>query len=328
MPGPPRRNVTPKSRQISAGYDPKRPVTTKQGTPVYQSKSHAQAGMRIPPQPSAFNRGMRAVGMLGQAPLLVRNLIDTGALDATDPRFDNTIGSENTKQRALEAHALHAGVNTLQDVATAFLGPAALPVNTIADFAYQQNYPAIDEFLKKHILRPKWRYEDAQNNGRPGVQIKGSKSVAQDPFITAPASAFASTEMQPLLSLISNARLPKGMAGYRGHHSADAHGGNYGTHMLDALTDILNPLGYLGMETVGPLIGPIQNAVQRRHKEKFNPSTQQWEKTNERLGWSDVIPQLKEDTIPRWQTDLRATNKGLNRFFQNPTRTNDPYMGF
>jgi hypothetical protein len=331
MPGPPRRDVTPKSRQIGAGYDPRRPITTKQGTPVYQSKSHAQAGMRIPPQPSAFSRGIRAVGMLGQAPLLARNLIDTSASDPNAPYWDNSPGSENTRQRALEAHALHAGINTLQDAATMFLGPAALPVNTAVDFAYQTHYPQIDEFLKEHILRPKWRHEDANNNGKPGVKIKGSNAIIEDP-LTAIASAFASPQGRAISAPISNARLPKGMAGYRGHMSAKAHGvpgqPNYGTHVLDLLTDVLNPLGYAGMETIGPLLGPIGNAVSPVNKERFDPNTKQWVPTGEKTGWHDVIPHIQELILPTWQRDLNATNKGLNRFFQNPTRTNDPYMGF
>jgi len=320
MPSPPRRNVTPKSRQISAGYDPRKPLASRDGVKVFQSRSHAGANARLPEPPSAFSRATRGMGMLGQAPVMLRNMIDTSAIPEGDPRFDAS--GEFTKQRMQEMNALHLGANTLQDALTLGLGPAAPAANFAIDSLYQANYPAIDEWMRKNIMRPKWDYEDKNNNGNRGVPVKGQKGVTiEDPF-TALAGFLNSPAAMKATVPISNARLPKQLSGYRGHTVANVRktpegNPNYGTHVLDLLTDVLNPAGYAMTEALANPIGLAMAAKANQPKQKYNKATGQWEDQKERFGWNDAGRIMKNNVFPRHGRDIKASITGLGRNVQD-----------
>jgi hypothetical protein len=313
----PRQNVTPRSQRISTGYDPRKPIASKNGVQVFKSPAHASANSRLPPVPSAFSRATKGMSMLGQAPVLLRNMIDTSALPIDDPRFD--VSGNNTKQRQQEMNALHLGANTLQDILTMGLGPAAPAANFAIDAAYQANYPAIDEWMRKNIMSPKWKNEDSKNNGNPGINVKGTR--IEDP-LTALAEFINSPQAMKATVPISNARLPKQLAGYRGHTVAElrpnAQGQpNYGSHVLDLLTDVLNPAGYALTELGSQPVSLASSVMTKRPKQAYNPATQSWEDTKEKSSWSDSARIMRDYVIPKHRRDLGASIRGIGRATQD-----------
>ena len=320
MPGPPQRNVTPKSNQISAGYNPRKPLASRNGVNVFQSQSHAAANSRLPVPPSAFSRMTKGMGMLGQAPVLLRNMIDTSAVPENDPRFD--VSGEFTKQRQQEMNALHLGANTLQDILTMGLGPAAPLVNFGVDAAYQANYPAIDEWMRNNIMRPKWKHEDDNNLGVRGVQVKGHKGVMIEDPVTALAGYMNSPTAMKATVPMSNAKLPKSLAGYRGHMVANMRpnaGGqaNYGSHWLDLITDALNPVGYLATEALSGPAGLAMALKENKPLLKQNKDTGKWEEQKERFGFNDAKRVMRDVVLPRHAKDLKASIQGIGRATQD-----------
>ena len=313
----PRQNVTPRSQRISAGYDPRKPIASKNGVQVFKSPAHASANSRLPPVPSAFSRATKGMSMLGQAPVLLRNVIDTSALPVDDPRFD--LSGNNTKQRQQEMNALHLFLNTLQDAATIPTGPFAPAINFAADSMYQANYPEIDKFLREKIMGPKWQSEDRKNNGNPGINVKGTR--IEDP-LTALAGFMNSPQAMKATVPVSNARLPKQLAGYRGHTVAElrpnAQGQpNYGSHVLDLLTDILNPVGYGLTELGSHPVSLASAAMTKRPKQAYNPATQSFEDTKEKSSWSDAARIMRDYILPNHKRDLKASIQGIGRATQD-----------
>jgi hypothetical protein len=111
------------------------------------------------------------------------------------------------------------------------------------------------------------------------------------------------------------------MAGYRGHNSASARPNeygepNYGTHYLDLLTDVLNPLGYAGTELLSEPIGAVTNLAKGTRITKKDPVTGEPYLSDEKYGSKRFGQQMGRygKTLGR---DLGASIRGIGRATQD-----------
>jgi hypothetical protein len=300
-----------------SAYEPLR-TDKRTGNQVFASPEHDKAYRSTRPEVARYGRGLRAVGMLGQTPLLARSVLEAMAIPEEEYGLtkEGTVGFDPSSKKDQISKALaHMGLNFGQDLLTR--DPYA---NALIDFIYQQNFPQIDKALENTMF-PKSRTSMASFD--PKLSPYGIPGTPPNPLVDFLSSKEASNFVRPFV----NAQLPKQLKGYRGHTQAAAMGRggkpNYGTNLLDLITDITNP-GLKIAPYLSEIVAPISAEFSRRAgrpmyyteqdgKTPLRDSKGQPKMMSFASGAQDAWKYLR----PQITRDLKASVTGFGRNMEN-----------